>query len=150
VPPQYDVIPRFRDHTLVGPAIDDIFSEALLRQQIDLDAKPNIIQQQEKSALIHHATACCDLDLLAPMPLGSTMAPRTVTLVRPDQPRTRIDVQFLRYPTVPTAKSSIDRNEIANMLVDVLLDGIAPIDSGTDLAEHLVPWASNLGAQVAA
>jgi hypothetical protein len=36
------------------------------------------------------------------------------------------------------------------MLVDVLLDGIAPIDSGTDLAEHLVPWASNLGAQVAA
>jgi hypothetical protein len=36
------------------------------------------------------------------------------------------------------------------MLVDVLLHGIAPIDTGTDLAEHLVPRAPNLGVQVAA
>jgi hypothetical protein len=36
------------------------------------------------------------------------------------------------------------------MLVDVLLHGIAPIDTGTDLAEHLVPRAPNLCVQVAA
>jgi hypothetical protein len=35
------------------------------------------------------------------------------------------------------------------MLMDVLLHGIAPIDAGTDLAEHFAPRASDLGVQIA-
>jgi hypothetical protein len=34
------------------------------------------------------------------------------------------------------------------MLMDVLLHGIAPIDAGTDLAEHLVPRAPDLRMQI--
>jgi hypothetical protein len=92
------------------------------------------------------------------------VAPGAVIPVETDQPRTRIDVEFLRYPratpeSTPSirkinqpsfAYADIDRDEVAYMLVNVLLHGIAPIDAGTDLAEHLAPRASNLRVQVAA
>src|SRR5580700_458387 len=61
VAPQHHVIPRFRNHMLARLAVDDIFNEPFLWQHINLDAKPNIIQQQDKRALIHYATARFDL-----------------------------------------------------------------------------------------
>lgn len=47
------------------------------------------------------------------------------------------------------ANPAIYRDEIADVLVDVLLHGVAPIDAGADLAEHLVPGAPQLRAQIA-
>src|SRR5450432_76521 len=43
----------------------------------------------------------------------------------------------------------IDSDEVADALMDVLLHGVAPIDTGTNLAEHLVPRAPNLCMQIA-
>jgi hypothetical protein len=47
------------------------------------------------------------------------------------------------------ANPDIYRDEVTDMLVDVLLHGIAPINVGANLAEHLVPRAPNLGMQKA-
>jgi hypothetical protein len=76
------------------------------------------------------------------------MAPRTATLVETDQPRTRIDVQLLGYSGATTkspARRKINQSalanvyvygdEVADVLMDVLLHGVAPIDAGTDFAE---------------
>jgi hypothetical protein len=123
----------------------------------------NTSQQQTERAFIHHATAECNLGLFTLATLGNTTAPRTVILVETDQPRTRIDIQLLRYSGVHAEKAppsckvdqsalaniNIYRDEVADVLMDVLLHGIAPIDTGTDLAEHLVPRAPNLREQVA-
>ena len=47
------------------------------------------------------------------------------------------------------ANLDVYRDEIADVLVDVLLHSVAPIDAGADLAEHLVPGAPELRAQIA-
>src|SRR5271165_4054846 len=47
------------------------------------------------------------------------------------------------------ANINIYRDEVADVLMDVLLHGVAPIDTSTDLAEYLVPRAPDLCAQEA-
>ena len=156
-------MPRLRDHVPVGFAVDDTLNETLPWQDVNLDAKPDIIQQQKERAFVDDTTARCDLGLLTPAMLGSTVAPRTVILVCPDEPRTRIDIQLLRYPGVPpekfppsckvnqpaVANANVYRDEVADVLMDVLLHGVATVYAGADIAEHLVPRAPNLCMQVA-
>src|SRR5260221_14494114 len=97
-------MPRLRDHVPVGFAVDDTLNETLPWQDVNLDAKPDIIQQQKERAFVDDTTARCDLGLLTPAMLGSTVAPRTVILVCPDEPRTRIDIQLLGNPAAPPGK----------------------------------------------
>jgi hypothetical protein len=163
VSPQHNVITRFGRRAPVRLAVGDTFNEALLWQQVNLDAKQNVIQQQETRALIHNSAAHCDLRVISPAALGNFVAPRAIIPVETDQPRTWIDIQLLRYigvapkksPTKrkvnqpPFANLDIDCDEVTNVLMDVLLHGIAPIDAGTDLAENLVPRAPDLRVQVA-
>jgi hypothetical protein len=164
VSPQHGVIARFRRRAPVRLAADCTRNDALLRQHVNLDAKPNIVQQQQKRALIQYAAAHCDLGELTLATLGKFVAPGAVIAVETDQPRTRIDIQFLRYsgakpknsPTrrevhqLPFANVDIDCYEVADVLMDMLLHSVATIDTGTDLAEHLIPGAPDLRIQIAA
>src|SRR5271168_1950361 len=72
--------------------------------------------------------------------------------IETNEPRTRIDVEFLRDAVSsqkPPATGKIDqsaiahtdlyRNEIADVLMNVLLNSIAPVDSGAYFAEYFVP-----------
>src|SRR5882672_8586125 len=140
-------------------AVDDLINEPLLGQHINLDAEPDFIQQKKISALIHFAAAGRDLGLLTPAVLGDTTTP--VVLVRPNQSRARVNIETLRYSGASAAKPptsckidqltftniNVYRNEVADMLMNVLLHGIAPIDTDTDFAEHLVPRAPYLCVQ---
>ena len=41
-----------------------------------------------------------------------------------------------------------DSDKVANVLVDMLLHGVAPINVGADFAKDLIPRTSNLSAQI--
>ncbi len=160
---QYDVIPEVGSHAPLRIAVNHALDQALTGQHVGLDPKPNIIQQEQKREFIKYAAAHRDLCKLTPALLGNVVTPGAVIPVETDQPGTRIDVEFLRYSGVTLDKSpasgqvnestfanaDIDRDEVADMLMDVLLHGIAPIDAGTDLAEHFVPRAPDLRVQIA-
>jgi len=163
MPPQYDVIPEVGGHAPLRNAVNDALDQALPGQDVGLDPKPNIIQQQQKRTLIDDPAAHRDLCEFTPSLLGSVAAPGTVIPVSTDQPGTRIDIEFLRYaggtrkksPTrgqvneLAFANADIDCDEVADMLMNVLLHGIAPINAGTDLAERLVPRSPDLRVQIA-
>ena len=139
-------------------AVDDPINEPLRGQHINLDAEPDFIQQKKISALIYFAAAARDLGLLTPAVLSDTMTPSTIVLVRSNQSRARVNVETLIYSGASAAEtptsSKIDlltstnlnvyRYEVADVLMNVLLHGIAPIDTGTDFAEYLVPRAPYL------
>jgi hypothetical protein len=59
-------------------------TERSIGNNINLDAKPDIIQQQEKRAFIHYTTADCDLGLYALAALGGAITPWTAILVETD------------------------------------------------------------------
>jgi hypothetical protein len=46
------------------------------------------------------------------------------------------------------AKTDVDSDKVANVLMDMLLYGVAPINVGTDFAKDLVPRTSNLSEQI--
>lgn len=143
-------------------AVDDPINEPLLGQHINLDAEPDFIQQKKISALIHFATAGRDFGLLTPAVLGDTMTPRTIILVQPNQSHARVNIKTLIYSAPAAVKSptsykidqltsaniNVYRYEVADVLMNVMLHGIASIDTGTDFAEHLVPGAPYLCVQV--
>src|SRR5450631_3320668 len=106
---QHNVIPRFGRRAPVRLAVDDTFNKALLWQQVKLDAKPNVIQQQENRALIHNSAAHCDLRVISPAALGNFVAPGAIIPVETDQPRTGIDIQLLRYIGVAPKKAPTRR-----------------------------------------
>jgi hypothetical protein len=108
VSPQHDVIPEIGRHFPMRLAVNDALDEALPWQLVGLDAKPNVIQQEQKRTPIHHAAAHRDLREFPLATLGNTVAPGAVISVETDQPGTRIDVQFLRYPrATPESSPSI-------------------------------------------
>jgi len=78
-------------------AVDDLINQALRGQHINLDAEPDFIQQKKIVTLIYFAAAARDLGLLTPAMLSDTMTPSTIVLVRPNQPRARINIETLRY-----------------------------------------------------
>jgi hypothetical protein len=143
-------------------AVDNPVNAPLLGQHINLDAEPDFVQQKKISALIYLAAAGRNLGLLTPAVLNDTMTPRTMVLVRPNQSRARVNIETLRYSGAAVAKSptsykidqltstniNVYRYEVADVLMNVLLHGIAPIDTGTDFAEHLVPRTPYLCMQV--
>ena len=119
-------------------AVNDPFDQPLLWQDIHHDSKPHIIQQQKQRALIYVAAATRNLDLLTLTAFRDDVAPRTAVLIRTDKPRAWIDIEFLRYPGVGRQKSptsgkidepavanfNINRDEITDVLVNVLADGV--------------------------
>src|ERR1035441_853342 len=91
---------------LVRLAIDGIFSEALLWQHVNLDAKPNIPQQQQKCALIHYATAGFDLDLLPSPTLASTVGGPTYSSAEIPESRRRNPQRPERSTSRPSRTST--------------------------------------------
>ncbi len=144
-------------------AVDEPIHEPPLGQHINLDAEPDFIQQEKISALIYFATTGCDLGLFTPAVLRDTMTPGTIVLVRPNQSRARVHIETLIYYGAAAAKSptcfkidqltstniNVYRYKVADVLMNVLLYGVAPIDAGTDFTEHFVPGAPCLCVQVA-
>ena len=105
---QYDVIPEVGSHSPLRIAVNHALDQALSGQHVGLDPKPNIIQQEQKREFIKYAAAHRDLCKLTPALLGNVLTPGAVIPVETDQPGTRIDVEFLRYPrATPESSPSI-------------------------------------------
>jgi hypothetical protein len=95
VPPQDCIVSRFRNYVPLRLAVSNILDAAPLRQHVNLNAKPDVVQPQEERAVIQLATPGCSLGLLTPTTLDRDLAPGTPVLVQPDQTRPRIDIQLL-------------------------------------------------------
>jgi hypothetical protein len=91
-------------------AVNDALDETLPGQHVGLDTKPNIIQQEQKRALIYDTAAHGDLREFPPAMLGNSATPGAVIPVETDQSGTRIDVQLIDAAMTPGESPSRERS----------------------------------------